>query len=176
MSILLVLAAAAGLTVLYSSGPAQEPQAGPHKEIDVPLGYSPDSYSIEKILDIPCTTNADCQTPLEFLIVSRCPMTTLCLNNQCTVVCPAFRGFRQFKTDGWRTYTNEIYRFEIAYPPEWKIEDNLKETSCCLNLFNSREPYSGDSLRKEGMTAFKTITLVRNTPVRRDLRDTDYFA
>ena len=150
LSILLALTAAAGLAVLCSSGPAQEPQAGPQKEMDLPLGYSLDSYSIEKILDIPCTRNAECRTPLEFAIVSRCPMKTLCLNNQCTVVCP---GFRQFKTGDWRTYKNESYRFEIAHPPEWGIEDNLKENSCCLNLFNSREPYSGDSLRKEVMKA-----------------------
>lgn len=56
----------------------------------LPQGYTLDSYKVEKVLDVACTKTTDCQTPPEYLLISRCPMTSLCLKNQCTVVCPDY--------------------------------------------------------------------------------------
>lgn len=56
--------------------------------IVLPKGYSLDSYNVEKVLEIACVRNDDCETPLEYLIQSRCPFVSLCLDNKCAVVCP----------------------------------------------------------------------------------------
>lgn len=57
--------------------------------ISLPQGYSLDTYSIEKTLDVPCTKNSDCETPMEYLIQSRCPFVSICLKHKCAVICPA---------------------------------------------------------------------------------------
>jgi len=54
----------------------------------LPDGYTLENYSIEKVLDGSCLKHSDCQTPGEYLIQSRCPFTSLCLENKCTVICP----------------------------------------------------------------------------------------
>jgi hypothetical protein len=59
------------------------------KDDNLPLGYTLDKYTIEKTLENSCQVDTDCQTPGEYLIQSRCPFTTLCLENRCTVVCPS---------------------------------------------------------------------------------------
>lgn len=56
--------------------------------IILPKGYSLDSYDIEKVLETVCTKNSDCETPAEYLVQSRCPFVSLCLENKCAVVCP----------------------------------------------------------------------------------------
>ena len=56
--------------------------------IILPQGYSLDSYKIEKVLEITCVVNDDCETPGEYAAQSRCPFISLCLKNKCTVVCP----------------------------------------------------------------------------------------
>ncbi|MFA6099321.1 MAG: TspO/MBR family protein [Patescibacteria group bacterium] len=57
----------------------------------LPQGYTIDSYKIEKVTGESCLKKADCQTPGEYLIQSRCPFVSLCLANKCTVVCPDYR-------------------------------------------------------------------------------------
>jgi len=47
-------------------------------------------YKIEKILDISCKIDSDCKTPGEYLIQSRCPFTSKCIKNKCSVICPKF--------------------------------------------------------------------------------------
>ncbi len=59
-----------------------------HANIVLPHGYTLSSYTEEKVLDTACVTDSDCHTPAEYQMISRCPMTTLCLSKQCTVVCP----------------------------------------------------------------------------------------
>lgn len=56
--------------------------------IILPQGYSLDSYKVEKVLETTCVSNDDCETPGEYLIQSRCPFTSICLENKCAVVCP----------------------------------------------------------------------------------------
>ncbi len=41
------------------------------------------------------------------------------------------------QTANWKTYRNEKYGFEVAYPATWFIQDNLSETTCCLNITNT---------------------------------------
>lgn len=56
----------------------------------LPKGYAVDSYKIEKNLGVECKNSNECETPFEYLIQSRCPFTTLCLQNSCQVVCPDY--------------------------------------------------------------------------------------
>ena len=56
----------------------------------LPQGYTLKSYFVEKTLDTACATNSECETPGEYTVQSRCPFTSLCLKNKCTVVCPTF--------------------------------------------------------------------------------------
>jgi hypothetical protein len=37
-----------------------------------------------------CSTDIDCETPMDFLMRSSCPFTSLCINSKCAVVCPMF--------------------------------------------------------------------------------------
>jgi len=48
------------------------------------------SYKVEKVLDISCKIDKDCKTPGEYLIQSRCPFTSKCIKDKCTVICPKF--------------------------------------------------------------------------------------
>ena len=34
-----------------------------------------------------CTMDAECQTPIEYLVQSNCPFGSACINNKCQVVC-----------------------------------------------------------------------------------------
>jgi len=45
-------------------------------------------YTIEKATDHTCDTVLDCETPKEFLIQSRCPFRSKCLDGKCAVICP----------------------------------------------------------------------------------------
>ena len=55
---------------------------------DLPDGDLLNDCKIEKILSVSCETNEQCETPSEYLLQSRCPFTTLCLDKTCVVVCP----------------------------------------------------------------------------------------
>jgi hypothetical protein len=59
-------------------------------QASLPVGYTLDHYKVERILPNICKFNSDCETPMEYLLQSRCPFTSLCLNNKCAVVCPDF--------------------------------------------------------------------------------------
>jgi hypothetical protein len=59
------------------------------KSISLPQGYSLDAYNVEKVSENPCVKNSDCETPMEYLIQSRCPFVSICLKHKCAVICPA---------------------------------------------------------------------------------------
>ena len=48
-------------------------------------------YQIEKAMTQRCQKDTDCKTPGNYLMMNRCPFTSLCLQQKCTVVCP--KGF-----------------------------------------------------------------------------------
>lgn len=54
----------------------------------LPDGYVLDNYSVEEVTEIFCNQNSECETPMDYLVQSRCPFTSICLQNKCTVVCP----------------------------------------------------------------------------------------
>jgi len=54
----------------------------------LPEGYTLDSYTVEKVTEVSCSQDSECETPMEYLVQSRCPFTSLCIDNKCTVVCP----------------------------------------------------------------------------------------
>jgi hypothetical protein len=72
------------------SGSMGEKQISEYQEDrpSLPDGYTLDSYTIDKVTDESCNLSSDCETPIEYLVQSRCPFTSLCLQNKCTVVCP----------------------------------------------------------------------------------------
>lgn len=47
-------------------------------------------YVVEKVLDISCEKDDDCETPVEYLIMSSCPFTSKCIEKKCNVICPNF--------------------------------------------------------------------------------------
>ena len=55
---------------------------------NLPPNYTLQNYTVEKQLDFLCKKNSDCTTPVEYLMMNRCPMTAICLNERCAIVCP----------------------------------------------------------------------------------------
>lgn len=49
-----------------------------------------DEYATENggPVGMACRTNADCETPMDYLIRSSCPFASVCLQGTCAVVCP----------------------------------------------------------------------------------------
>jgi membrane-bound inhibitor of C-type lysozyme len=54
----------------------------------LPNGYNLENSKLEKITGEICRRDSDCKTPGEYLVQSRCPFTSVCLENKCAVVCP----------------------------------------------------------------------------------------
>jgi hypothetical protein len=48
------------------------------------------NYKIEKITDTDCRRDSECATPEEYLLMSRCPFASKCIDGKCAVVCPDF--------------------------------------------------------------------------------------
>lgn len=46
------------------------------------------NYEIAQMTNITCEQDEQCETPGEFLILSHCPYTSKCIDNQCAVICP----------------------------------------------------------------------------------------
>lgn len=87
-------------TIIVSFATNSALEKNPEENIDIvtgihqtasgslPEGYTLETYSIEEITNIQCEKDSDCETPMDYLIQSRCPFTSICLENKCTVVCP----------------------------------------------------------------------------------------
>jgi hypothetical protein len=54
--------------------------------------YTPESHGfyVEKVLEESCSSDDDCETPMDYLIRSSCPFTSKCLEGRCAVICPNF--------------------------------------------------------------------------------------
>jgi hypothetical protein len=59
----------------------------------------------------------------------------------------------QSETVNWQSHSNTEIGFSFKYPQAWKVEDGLKTNTCCLNVFNSTNPYQGDFLKQNVMKA-----------------------
>ena len=57
------------------------------------------------------------------------------------------------KTTNWQGHSNIDIGFSFKYPSTWKVDDGLKINTCCLNVFNSMNPYQGDFLKQGVMKA-----------------------
>jgi len=115
------------------TGPKCEFEACPNGLI-LPSGYTLENYEVEKITGEMCQQDKDCKTPGEYLVQSRCPFISICLENKCAVVCPGH--------DEWKTYidpSREItfkspetlstkYIYTVDWPPEIDVLD--KSFSC----------------------------------------------
>jgi hypothetical protein len=62
-----------------------------HSDQGLPSTYTLKNYTVEKELGSGCKTDRDCVTPPEYMMISRCPMTAICINKKCAVVCPGHR-------------------------------------------------------------------------------------
>lgn len=94
--ILVVLLIGAFVFVKFYSGESEDlpqqtetPKNIGNNSKDLPEGYTLDSYTIEKVLEVSCQKDGDCETPVEYLLQSRCPFKSKCLDNKCAVVCPS---------------------------------------------------------------------------------------
>jgi len=94
-------------------------------------------------ISVECKTSADCEGKTHIMCVGEWK----CVNNQCSWNCEVEekQELKETKledeTTSWKTYRNKEYGFKIRYPEDWLIEDHLTATSCCLNIFNSVDPY-----------------------------------
>ena len=72
------------------TGPQCEFAACPGADsTELPTGYTLERYAIETMTDVACTAHEQCETPMEYLIQSRCPFTSRCIESRCAVVCPS---------------------------------------------------------------------------------------
>ncbi len=58
------------------------------ENLSVPKGWDNKNFDIEKVTNVSCNKNSDCETPVEYRMMSRCPYTSKCIENKCNVVCP----------------------------------------------------------------------------------------
>jgi len=56
----------------------------------LPRGYVFENYQIAKIMETSCKGDDECQTPMDYLLISSCPYTSICLERKCTVICPGY--------------------------------------------------------------------------------------
>lgn len=57
----------------------------------LPRGYTFQDFTVAKTTNVECRLNSDCVTPGEYVMRSSCPYQSLCIQNTCVVVCPAWR-------------------------------------------------------------------------------------
>lgn len=53
-------------------------------------GECPKNYEVTEVMGDSCSVDTDCETPATYKMMSRCPFTSKCLQEKCTVVCPKF--------------------------------------------------------------------------------------
>ncbi|MEK7589346.1 MAG: hypothetical protein AAB479_01820 [Patescibacteria group bacterium] len=56
-------------------------------------------------------------------------------------------------TAGWKTHANAAFHFEFEYPQTWRVDDILEINRCCMDVYNSTNPFQGDSLKQNVMKA-----------------------
>ena len=81
----------------------------------LPQGYTLDGYTIEEVTERSCAESKECETPGDYLVQSRCPFVSLCLQNKCTVVCPSHTD--SAVPDEWRMYEDITNGAVFRYPP-----------------------------------------------------------
>jgi len=54
----------------------------------LPRGYAMENYQIAKNLETACRSDNECETPMDYLVLSSCPYTAICLDRKCAVICP----------------------------------------------------------------------------------------
>jgi hypothetical protein len=58
------------------------------RDIDLPIGYTLNNYTIMERTGPKCDYDSDCVLPGSYAVQSNCPYKSICLQNTCTVVCP----------------------------------------------------------------------------------------
>lgn len=83
--------------------------------VSLPQGYTLEGYAIEEVTERSCTERTECETPGRYLIQSRCPFVSLCLQNKCTVVCPSHAD--SAVPSEWQSYEDVASGAAFRYPP-----------------------------------------------------------
>jgi len=92
---------------------------------NLPQGYTLEKYTIAETLTTSCAQDSECVTPAKYLVQSNCPYTSLCLNANCTVVCPGqITAQEETKVE----YKNVQYGFNFNLPLTWKNYSIVTET------------------------------------------------
>ncbi len=89
--VIIGLAVVVAIGAILAQRQIRRPNKLPTPNIPLPIGYTLENYSVEKITGGQCSKHTECQTPPEYMAMSRCPFVSLCLKNQCAVVCPAHK-------------------------------------------------------------------------------------
>lgn len=77
--------------LIYLARISFEPTPGMTSSEPLPQGYTLENYTIEETSTTSCSVDDECETPAGYMMQSRCPFTSLCLENKCTVVCPSYQ-------------------------------------------------------------------------------------
>lgn len=75
----------------------------------LPVGYTLENYTVEKVTGVSCTKHADCTVPGEYAVQSRCLFVSLCLENSCAVICPSRINAVTFQCDGGKSIFAKFY-------------------------------------------------------------------
>lgn len=91
----------------------------PTNQNDIPLGIS--SSEAE------CVINTDCETPMEYMIQSRCPFGSACINNKCEVVCGLY--YHDPNPEISKSYPTSCMTNEDCDCSDY-LADDLKSCAC----------------------------------------------
>ena len=45
-------------------------------------------YTIDEVTDTSCSSDDECELPIDYAVQSHCPHTTKCLESKCAIICP----------------------------------------------------------------------------------------
>ena len=110
---------------------------------NLPQGYTLDNYTITETLTTSCTQDSECATPAKYLVQSSCPYTSLCLNNNCTVVCP---GQIAAQEETNLEYKNAQSGFNFILPLTWKDYSIVNETWTGNLVSGPAETFNGPKI------------------------------
>ena len=77
-------------------------------------------YEVAEVTGESCEVDSDCETPMDYMIRSNCPYTSICLENKCTVICPQY-----WKEECNNEYEGIFFPADNKYLSEAEIGEEL---------------------------------------------------
>lgn len=105
------------------------------ENISIPPNYTLSNYTIAEVTNISCNKSLECVTPVNYLMISSCPYTSLCIDNKCNVVCPGINKSFDYKGAQEKITNDKInscaQKSGVWYSKEGTCEVNqLSESQC----------------------------------------------